>query len=210
MGWNATQANDWLFNSPVANFLTILLFEVLCVAIVGAFAKSRHVAFRMATALGRVRWRDLAYAILGFMAYFGIAIVVFAVLPVLFPIDTEQEQAIGFEPGAGAVTLVLAFIGLVILPPIVEEIVFRGFLYGTLRANNVKMVWSMIVTSMIFGSLHLAGGAEGGLLWIGFVDTFVLSLVLCYVREETGTLWASMGVHALKNGMVFVNLFLLV
>ncbi|HET8671581.1 MAG TPA: CPBP family intramembrane glutamic endopeptidase, partial [Candidatus Saccharimonadales bacterium] len=83
------------------------------------------------------------------------------------------------------------------------------FFYGTLRANKMRKWTAMVVTSILFGVLHLFGAAEGGLLWIAFIDTFVLSLVLCHLREENGTIWASIGVHALKNGFVFANLFII-
>ena len=38
---------------------------------------------------------------------------------------------------------------------------------------------------------------------------FVLSLVLIYLREKTGSLWASITLHAIKNGVAFVALFAL-
>ncbi|MGH7237402.1 MAG: CPBP family glutamic-type intramembrane protease [Candidatus Saccharimonadales bacterium] len=40
------------------------------------------------------------------------------------------------------------------------------------------------------------------------VDTFILSTVLCYLREKTGRLYAGIGVHALKNFVAFAALFL--
>ena len=65
-----------------------------------------------------------------------------------------------------------------------------------------------LVTSVIFGALHTLTGKDG-LLWIAAIDTFALSLVLCYLREKTGNLYASMGVHAIKNGIAFLALFVL-
>ena len=41
------------------------------------------------------------------------------------------------------------------------------------------------------------------------LDTFILSLVLIYLREKTGGLWASITLHAFKNGVAFVALFAL-
>jgi hypothetical protein len=208
-GWDAARAEDWFYNSPAATFFMVLLFETLAVATVALFVSWRHVSFWVATALKRIRWRDWGYAAGGFVVYFAIAAIVLTILPILVPIDTGQEQNIGFEPGIGGTALLMAFIGLVVLPPIVEEIVFRGFLFGTLRSHHVHFAWSAIATSLLFGSLHLMGGVEGGLLWIGLADTFVLSLVLCYVREATGSLWASIIIHALKNGLVFLNIFVI-
>lgn len=207
-GWDSVRAGNWLTHSPVANFVMILLFELMAVGVVAAFVRWRHVSFWAATALGRIRWRSVGYAVAGFLIYLCIATVVLAIIPQLFPIDTNQEQAIGFERGTSGSALLLAFIGLVILPPFAEEILFRGFLFGTLRANKVRLGWAIFWTSLFFGSLHLLTGA-GGLLWIGLADTFILSLVLCYVREETASLWPCIMIHALKNGLVFLNLFVI-
>ena len=86
----------------------------------------------------------------------------------------------------------------------------RGFLFGALRRSTGFWI-SAAITSVIFASLHLGGGEQGaGLLWIAAIDTFILSLALCYLREKTGRLWASIGLHAIKNGVAFVALFILV
>ena len=84
----------------------------------------------------------------------------------------------------------------------------RGFLYSSFK-KGLPTAAAVIVTSAIFASAHLPEGGGGGLLWIAAVDTFILSLVLIYLREKTGALWASMTLHALKNGVAFVALFAL-
>lgn len=201
--------NDWLLNAPAANFFFVLLTEVMTVGVLALFLRHKHVAFRIATALGKPRWRDIGLSLVGFMVYFGLFAITLIAVEQLFPIDTGQKQALGFEQGISGAGLALAFASLVILPPIAEEIMFRGFFYGTLRSHKVKMVWATVVTSAFFGFLHLFGGDGSGLLWIAFVDTFVLSVVLCNLREHTGTIWASIGLHALKNGFVFLNLFVI-
>ena len=95
-----------------------------------------------------------------------------------------------------------------ILPPIVEEIIFRGFLYGGLRkANNV--VTSAIVTSVIFGYLHSSQAVDDSILWVATIDTFIMSLVLCYLREKSGSILPGVGVHAVKNGIAFIAIFIL-
>jgi membrane protease YdiL (CAAX protease family) len=207
-GWSDARADEWLSNSPVASFINIFIFELLSIGVVALFVARRRVAFTVATALRRIKWRDIGFGVAGFMAYLGVAMVVLTVLPLLLPIDADQEQAIGFDTNGGFLTLSLAFVGLVVLAPIVEELIFRGFLYGTLRSNRLTALWATLVTSLLFGLPHLLTGISG-LLWIGFVDTFILSLVLCYVREQTGSIWASILLHALKNGLVFLNLFVI-
>lgn len=209
LGWDRARAEDWLLNAPLSNFLYVLATEALTVGMLIGFARYKRIAFRVMTALGKPRWRDVGHAFLGALVYLGIFAIVLAVLQQFINLNTDQKQALGFTQGIGGVQLLMAFVSLVILPPIAEEIIFRGFLYGTLRKNGFKAWPAILCTSLFFAALHLFGAAEGGLLWSAFVDVFSLSVVLCYLREQNGTIWASMGVHALKNGLVFLNLFII-
>jgi membrane protease YdiL (CAAX protease family) len=209
LGWSQARADDWVMNAPLSNFLYVLFAETLTIGMLIGFARYKHVAFRAMTALGKPRWRDIGHALLGIMAYFGVFTIVLAAVQQFVNLDVDQKQALGFTQGIGGIGLVMAFVSLVLLPPIAEEIIFRGFFYGTLRNNKVKAWPAILFTSLFFASLHLFGAAEGGLLWTAFVDVFSLSIVLCYLREQNGTIWASMGVHALKNGFVFLNLFVI-
>lgn len=209
LGWDSIRADEWLLDSPVAQFLFVLLSEAMTIGAIAWFIAHKKASFFSTVGLLRPKGRDVGYIVGGILAYLGLFVVALMLVNAVLPINTDQEQALGFERSITGVGLVLAFVSLVVLPPLAEEIVFRGFLYGTLRANKLGVGWSIFITSAIFGALHLFGAADGKLLWIAFLDTFVLSLVLCYVREKTGSLWASIGIHALKNGFVFLNLFII-
>ncbi|HVX57224.1 MAG TPA: CPBP family intramembrane glutamic endopeptidase, partial [Candidatus Saccharimonadales bacterium] len=108
----------------------------------------------------------------------------------------------------GALPMTLTFISLVVLPPLAEEIMVRGFLYSSLK-KALPTIWAVLITSGLFAAAHLPEGGASGPLYIGAIDTFVLSLVLIYLREQTGNLWASITLHACKNGFAFVTLFVL-
>ena len=124
-------------------------------------------------------------------------------------LNVNQHQDIGFTNVHGFAPLLFTFISLVILPPITEEIMVRGFLYSSLK-KGMPTIAAVIVTSAIFASAHLPEGGAAGPLYIAALDTFVLSLVLIFLREKTGSLWASITLHAFKNGVAFVALFVLV
>ncbi len=108
----------------------------------------------------------------------------------------------------GQAALALTFISLVILPPLAEEIMVRGFLYSTLK-KAMRPIGAVILTSALFAAAHLPEGGAAGPLYIAALDTFILSLVLIYLREKTGGLWASITLHASKNGIAFLLLFVL-
>ncbi|MCZ6901364.1 MAG: CPBP family intramembrane metalloprotease, partial [Rickettsia endosymbiont of Ixodes persulcatus] len=101
---------------------------------------------------------------------------------------------------------IVAFVMLVVLAPVGEELLFRGYLYGKLRKS--APIWlAVLATSLTFGLAHLWTGGEGPLQWAVAVDTFVLSLVMCSVREYTGAIWITIFMHMAKNGLAFYLLF---
>jgi membrane protease YdiL (CAAX protease family) len=144
-----------------------------------------------------------AFTPLYYISYLVIVSVAGALVPAL---NVDQAQELGFNP-IGTGELILTFISLVILPPIVEETLMRGFLYTSLKKRLTK-VNAALITSVIFAAAHLQFGSGAPLLWVAAIDTFVLSLFLVYLREKTGSLWASMTLHALKNGVAFASLFI--
>jgi membrane protease YdiL (CAAX protease family) len=201
-------ADEWVVNSPVSSFIYMLLAESMILASLLWFLSYKRAPFWKTVGLQRPRWSHLGYTVIGTLVYFAIFALTLIAAQAL-PIDLDQQQSLPFEQGNTGMALILAGISLIVLPPLVEEILFRGFLYGTLRSNKIKVVAATIITSVFFGCLHLFGGAGGSLIWVAAIDTFVLSLVLCNLRERTGSIWPCIGVHAIKNGIVFVNLFIL-
>lgn len=208
LGMGVDEADAWL-KTPMATFLYVLFSQVITISILTSFIRRRKESFWSVAALGRPGWRDAGYALSGMLMYLVVFISTLVAVQLIVPIDQNQEQALGFDQSVSGAGLLLAFISLVILPPIAEEILFRGFVYGTLRSHGASFLAASLSVSVVFGFLHLFGGTGSELLWIAMLDTFILSLVLCYVREKTGNLWASIVVHALKNGLVFLNLFIL-
>lgn len=202
------QANEWAQGTGV-QFWYVLIIEALTIAIIYIFTRGYpQRAVRQALGLIKPRWNDIAYVILGFAAYYLLYFVVLAATNAFFHVDTSQKQEIGFDNASqSTIALVMTFISLVILPPIVEEIVFRGFLFRGLRRYWSPVI-AALITSVLFALPHSMQSADGSTLWNAAIDTFSLSLVLCYLREKTGALYAGIGVHALKNLVAFLALFI--
>ncbi len=143
---------------------------------------------------------DFGRALLGYGAYFILTIVFsLALTYFLKGYDPNQAQELGFKELAGQLEYIVTFVALVIVAPIVEELLFRGYLFGRIRKRAGFWV-SAVVTSAVFGLAHLQ-------LNVG-IDVFALSLVLCYLREKTGALWAGIMLHMIKNAAAFTILFL--
>ena len=133
------------------------------------------------------------------LAYMGITIVAAIGAQFLPWVDTDQVQDVGFDDITQPMEYILALFALVIIPPIAEELLFRGYLFGRLRERFGFWV-TAIVTSLTFGFVHMQ--------WNVGIDTFILSMFLCYLRETTGSIWASMVLHSIKNGVAYFLLFI--
>ncbi len=205
--WDAQETSQWINNSVAAQFWVTVAIEALSLFFIGLFLKKRHSNFKSIGLSRKPKWSDLGYALIGFVVYFGVYYaVLLAIIKAIPQFNVTQKQNIGFSQTSGGFDLVLIFISLVVLPPIIEEILFRGFLYTGLR-TKIPKITAALITSLLFASLHLLE-SNSGLLWIAGIDTFILSLTLVYFREKTDSLYASMGVHMLKNFLAFYSLFL--
>lgn len=204
--WSSGEASDWLTNSVYAQFIYILLAETIAIGAIWRFIKLFH-SNMAAIGFIKPRWRDIGYGLLAVPVYYVIYLLTVGVVShYVSGFNPEQSQEIGFENVSGALPLIVTFISLVIIPPLAEEIIARGFLYSSLK-KAMRLVPAALLTSLIFAAAHLPEGGNAGPLYIAALDTFVLSLVLIYLREKTGSLWASITLHAFKNGVAFLALF---
>lgn len=144
-------------------------------------------------------WLDLAWLAGGALTYMILTTIITSLSMHLFPsADYSQAQNTGFSTIASKPEMVLAFFSLIIVAPVAEEIMFRGYLLGKLR--KYAPVWvAILLTAGLFAVAH--GQFNVGL------DTFALGVVLCLLRIYSGSLWASILLHMLKNGIAFYFLF---
>ena len=82
----------------------------------------------------------------------------------------------------------------VLIGPLFEEILFRGWLYGGLRKKWGE-AWALIVSSLLFALIHGDAPALPAL--------FVLGLIFAWVYRRSGSLWTSFLVHAMWNATTF-------
>jgi len=203
--WTADQGADWLQTSVVAQFIYILLAELFAVWLIFKLLNRAKIA-KARIGIVKPALKDILYAAAGYLVYLVTLTVIVALITMYTNfLNTDQPQDIGFDGAAGS-QLYLVFLSLVVLPPIAEEIMFRGFLFSSLR-QKFRFRYAVIATSVLFGIAHLQFGNGAPLLWTAAIDTFILSCVLCYLREKTGSLWPSILLHALKNCIAFFVLF---
>jgi len=205
-GITGDRLDHWL-EGAVGQFIYILLIEGFVLLMIRWLLKVKKSSFKE---IGLV-WptiKDVGMAIVGFGVYFLMYLLIATAAKLIFPgLNFEQEQQIGFETARANWELILVFFSLVIMPPLVEEILARGFLYTGLKTKWPKWA-AVVVTSVMFAMAHLQFGSGAPLLWVAAIDTFTLSLVLIYLREKSGNLGAPIVLHMLKNGLAFALLFI--
>lgn len=190
--------NDTILSTVGAAIVYLL---ALAIVIGGPQLWGRFVTTRRELGLDRLpRWRDIAMTPLAFVAYYVISLIVMMIVTALVPgFDVTQTQETGFTNLTQPYEYILAFVTLVVLAPVAEEVLLRGYLYGKLR-RWLSAIAAGVLTSVVFGALHGQ--------WNVGIDVFVLSLVLCALREYTGSIWAGILLHMLKNGLAFYLLFI--
>lgn len=114
--------------------------------------------------------------------------------------DVTETQDVGFSTSLNSLELVAAFITLVILTPVFEELIFRGVLFKGLRKKAPFWV-AAAISSLAFAIAHMQ--------WNVAVDTFALGLALCYLVEKTKSIGPAILLHAVKNAIAFTLLFVL-
>lgn len=206
--WSAAETNVWLTNSTEAQFAYGLIADGLLVLGVAMMLRWFHWSWAQ-IGIKKPAVKHLAIGFLAAIPYYLLYVAIALGLSALIPsLNLNQKQDIGFDSVHGVLSLVLTFASLVIFPPLAEEITMRGFLYTGLK-KWMPTVVAAVAVSALFGAAHLTEGGDAGPLWIGAIDTFTLSLVLVFLREKTGNLWAGIVLHATKNCVAFVMLFII-
>lgn len=201
---------EWDFENPSTSmiFLISLVSSLTIIYFIWILLKARGLGFDFIGLARKPKLKDAVYAVGVFLIYLGVLVTATSLIRFFIPgIDADQEQQLGFSKDIAGEALILVFIALVILPPLMEEILIRGFLYTGLRAKLNKIA-AAIIASVVFGLAHLQLGSGAPPLWIVAIDTFILSLFLIYLREKTGSLWSGIFVHGIKNGLAFLVLFI--
>jgi len=150
-----------------------------------------------------VGWRKVSVVkalgyLVGILVIFVVASnLVLDLVSVLIPsFNANQAQNNDFI-GAAHTNQNLAIVALVLLPPILEETIFRGFLFPAL-AKKWGTVWGAVISSVIFGLAHAQANIS--------IYTFLLGLLLCFMYVRLKSIFPGMALHMLNNYLAFIAL----
>ena len=96
---------------------------------------------------------------------------------------------------------------IVLLAPFVEEVLFRGLVFGNLRHKS--RVLAYVVSCLLFAALHVWQFAvihQDVTYFLLCVQYLVPGVVLAWAYEHSGTLWSAIGVHAAANALAAITM----
>ena len=97
---------------------------------------------------------------------------------------------------------------IVFLAPFIEEVLFRGLVFGNLKSKS--RVVAYLVSCLLFALIHVwqfAVVQQDITYFLLMVQYLVPGAVLAWAYESSGTLWASIGLHAAANALSAWTLF---
>ena len=185
------------FNLKVS--IVTVLIELLAIGVIAAALAAYNKKFAD-IGVNKPKLLHLANAFVAFFVYIAVSIVLHSIAQYLFSgtYNAEQPQELGYD-GLSGIEIVAAFIPLVLLTPLAEELIFRGFMFKGIRRHTPFWV-TAIAVSALFGVAHGQ--------WNVGLDVFSMSLISCYLVEKTGSLWPSIFLHVIKNGLAFSLVYL--
>lgn len=128
-------------------------------------------------------------------------VLVAAVVSSLFgdPPDVREQLSVGRSEISGAEVFWL-LIASVVAAPVVEEVVFRGLLFPSLRKR--WPFWAAaLVSAVLFAAVHLT------LILVPALT--VLGLALAWLKERYDSVYPAIVLHGLNNGLAIVILLTL-
>lgn len=104
---------------------------------------------------------------------------------------TYSGTAFRSESPAAVVSAMAGGLVLFVLVGFQEELLSRGYQLQNL-VEGLNLPWALIISSAIFGLLHIANPSAG---WASLVGILVAGLFLAFAWIRTGQLWLPIGLH---------------
>jgi uncharacterized protein len=127
----------------------------------------------------------------------------FSVVAILLAVETvispNLSSANPIVVGGGYVGLLVLLIGGCIAGPVMEEFVFRGFLFRGWSESFLGPIGAIVLTSALWGMYHTQYD------WSQRFWIFVSGLALCSFRWRTNSTWLAVIVHSAVN--IFISFF---
>ena len=179
---------------PIADNLTSILTMIVLVSFILWRMKVRNISFASLGSFSLKR-NDLFLGTLFLFLFIGLEEIYMWLLGIEIP-----KGFINFmlsEP------LILGLISVIIIAPIAEEFIFRGFLYSQLKITKLGSWGAVTVSSLLWTVIHFQ--YEPLIL----VILFIFGIFLGYIRMAYSSLVLPIALHAINNTYAFMMAYFL-
>lgn len=162
----------------------------MALAVIVIAVKSRNFSLRSYFALDGLPRRDLVLGI--------------ACLTALVAVVAAMESLLGIDGGSKSVEatyraarlagmLPMLWLATVVVAPVAEELLFRGFLHRGWALSWLGASGTIVVTSALWAALHQQYH------WLGILCIFLMGLIFGWARQRSGSTTLTIILHALNN-----------
>ena len=111
-------------------------------------------------------------------------------------VETKQDTVALLENTKDELVLGLMIVLAVVIAPLWEEVVFRGYLYPVLKKYG-GMWTGALCSSLLFAAVHNNLAA--------LLPLFLLALMMVWLYELTGSIWTPIAIHACFNALAVIG-----
>ncbi len=198
---------DWVYQNPVMvdmNYLGQVTLHPIADNLTSIFSMAALILF----ITWRMKKRNIDLAELGSLdlkkrdIFFGTIMLAFFIA-----LEELYMWVLGIEMPEGFITfmlsdpIILGLISVVIIAPIAEEFLFRGFLYSQLKRTKLGPWGAITISSLLWTVIHF----QYEILILVFV--FIFGLFLGYMRMAYRSLSLPIILHGLNNTFAFFMIY---
>jgi len=186
-------------DNNITNFLALFIGQGFMVIPLLLFLTARKESF-----VDRLRIRKLPFPVILSTLVLSLGIIILVdefdrIASLLFT-PPEYLDQLGYMLKFDSFNMaVFLMFGIVVLAPLGEEILFRGFLQKFLEEHWQDVTRAVLVTSLFFAIIHLNP------FWL--IQIYMLGVILGFLAWRTGSIWAGFILHAANNlvALLFTN-----
>ena len=170
-----------------------LALSVLLIGVMAAVTRNDAVALARRLGLTRFRAREMWRPAVALLGCYGMLAAYTTIVEALGVDALQPESTLPFEAMRARLTFVLAGIAVVVAAPLAEEVFYRGLIFGGLQRWGF---WpAALISGAVFSGVHFDVGS--------FIPFFLIGVLLAWLFWRSGSLWESIALHALYNGISF-------
>lgn len=198
--FSALLLGSWLHTEFSEELINVVYYTLLTVCVALAFHRF------LGDSLRRLLQRPgpaLTSVLLGLVFYLGLQLILSPFAVRMENLNNERlvTQALQNPPAMFFMTVFLA--------PLVEETIFRGVVFGSIRRHSRLLAY--LLSALLFGLLHVwqqiftTGDFGYAILLLQYIAP---SLVLAWCYDRSGNILAPMALHGAINGLSLLSVLI--